>query len=231
MRKGTSNEGGQIKVIPVDPARKRLDRERDEPVHLEHARCLLEGGYSFSELCLLYGGCHREEFLKQILRHFVSKANAAELVGLQKAVRSRAKILRRKGKKGRPHGHSPNWLRHGLQQARQKYVLRWSWSKIARDAGQRVDEANRKQTAWTLKRRVLKLANWLLPQIPQPPEGLEIALENPCVLANLSSLIGFPPQECRTIALGLAQADQSLMWFPVTRRKKSTAPRQKSEDS
>jgi len=159
-----------------------------------------EYGYSFEEQCLIYGGCHREEFLNQILRRFISSANKAEVAAIQKAVRSRAKSLRGGGKPGRPHGHGLNWLRQSLQQARQKYVLRWSWSKIGKDAGKRVNDANRKQVAWTLKRRVLKLADWLLPQIPRPPEGLENALENRYVLVNLSNLMGFPPEECRTIA-------------------------------
>lgn len=178
-------------------------------------------GYTFAENFFLYSHCHREALLNLFVRHFLQRANTTELSAVREAVRNRAASFRKKSKKGRPNGHSPAWLSQSLRQARQKYVLGWSFTKIAREAGQHVDKANQKQIAWTLKRRLLTLAAWLLPRIPQPPEGLQTALENSYVLANLSNLIGFPRTECRIIALGLADADQSLIWFPGAMPKRA----------
>jgi hypothetical protein len=197
-------------------------------------------GYSFSEQCLVYGGCYRKEFLQQIVRRFISDANAPELATLQRALRERKKNLRKPRKRGRPRAYeSDRWIRLALNQARQKYVLGWTWKKIAKRAGMRVLDANRKQSGnrkqieWILKRRLLKLAEWLLPKVPPTPGHLATPLEVSYAWANLSGALGFPPDECKAIGRGLADADQRRMNFPIGNRKSpaNKEPRINSPDA
>jgi hypothetical protein len=95
-------------------------------------------GYSFPEYCFIFGGAHRDEFLEQIEKHFIAKANETELAALSTMIRERRKARRSAVKRGRPTTvESTQWFSLAVKQARQRHVLKWTFQRIAKGKAKR----------------------------------------------------------------------------------------------
>ena len=171
----------------------------------------------FRDLCLLYRDFNRPVFLEEI-EWFIWSADKEETAVIRKWVQSRAKNLRGGGKRGRPRARNDrSWVTQTAKYVWQKYVLGWTWAKIAQDAG---IEPTREHL-WTLQRRKDQYAAmiWrLLPPMPldwDPKKGpivsrdwLERALAVPGVQSLLRLELALPfrshPKESQELVIKLA---------------------------
>jgi hypothetical protein len=122
--------------LPVDDAISRRDADG-------HGR--------FRGLCVVYGDSNRSVFLQEFLKWFVRNASRGELDKLRKAIASRAKVVGKGRKRGRPRVEEDDDLRHSVKvSAWRRIVDGWTWWQIAESAGMKPTKANIK----TLERRL-----------------------------------------------------------------------------
>ena len=170
------------------------------PEDTRHAR--------FLDLCLLYGDFNRPLFLRAFLHSFVESSSPAELEALRRAIRDRAKSLKRGGKEGRPRAERDwKWIRAAAQLVWQREILDWPWPKIAAAAGLKPTKPNLRTLEFRRDRYALLI--WqALPGGANDPHKLRRMLDAKPIQRLLRSSLALPfdthPEECKKIALKLA---------------------------
>jgi hypothetical protein len=164
----------------------------------------------FLNLSLLYSDFNRPVFLEAILHWFVVSAEAKELAALRRAIRDRANVLKRNGKRGRPRAErDPEWILRSLQIVWQREILGWSWARIAAAAGLMPTRPNIRSLQ--IRRDLYALLVWQAVASPKscsdPREDLRKSLESKPVRRMLRSRLSLPfdshPEECTTIVRAL----------------------------
>jgi len=168
----------------------------------------------FLDLCSLYGDFNRLAFLDAILRWFVESANPGELRALRRAIRDRAKALRRSRKKGRPRAEeSWDWIRSALKLVWDHDIKGQSWREIALAVGLKPTRPNLRTLQ--VRRDLFALLLWeAIPGKASDQAALNKLLDDKRVRRLLSSSLSLPfdthPEACKKIVLTLAPRGLAL---------------------
>jgi len=166
----------------------------------------------FLDLCLLYSDFNRPVFLEAFLNSFVDSASPAEMKTLRRALRDRARALRRSRKKGRPRAEkSWAWIRSTMKLVWHREIDGWSWPRIATALGIKPTKPNIR----TLRNRTNHLATLVWQALPAPANNLKALnkwLNNRSIQRFLRSRFALPfnthPQESKKLVLKLLRREE-----------------------